>query len=105
MWKIIYEILISPLVLPINPIWEYLIILFVGEIVHEIAYSFSQGGRFGSLIYWITKLIVFVVIWAILYAIISVINFIISYWILFLIGAIVLAIIIIFIFIYRKRKS
>ena len=106
MWKIIYEILVSPLGLPIDPIWEYLIILVIGELVHEIAYSFSPGGTFGSLIYWVTKLIAFVVIWAILYAIITAINFIISYWIWFLIGTIVLSIvIIIFIFIYRKRKS
>ncbi len=26
MWKLIYEILVNPLGLPINPIWEYLII-------------------------------------------------------------------------------
>ena len=60
--NILYEILTSPLGLPISPVWEYVILLIVGEIVHEIAWNVSPGGRFGSLIYWVTKLIVFVLI-------------------------------------------
>ena len=48
MLKLIYEILVNPLGLPIEPIWEYLIIVVVGEIAHEIAYSFSPGGKLGS---------------------------------------------------------
>lgn len=89
-YKLIFTLLTDPLGLPIEPLWEYVILLIVGEIVHEIAWSASPGGTFGSLIYWVTKLIAFVVIWAVLYAIIAVVQFIVAYWIWFAIGAVVL---------------
>ena len=79
MGKLIYEILVNPLGLPIEPIWEYIILLVVGEIAHELAYWISPGGKvFGSLIYWISKLFVFVAVWAILYGIIAAIQFVIN---------------------------
>ena len=68
-----------------------MILLIVGEIVHEIAWNTSPGGPFGSLIYWGTKLIAFVGIWLALYVIIAAIKFIIAYWIWFAVGAGVLA--------------
>ena len=106
MLKVLYEILISPLGLPINPIWEYLIILLVGEIAHELAFWISPGGRFGSLIYWISKFLIFVAVWAILYGIISVVKFIISNWIWFIIGVIILLLAsIILIIIFRKKQN
>ena len=87
MLKLFYTLLTDPLGLPIEPLWEYVILLIVGEIVHEIAWNASPGGTFGSLIYWVTKLIAFVAIWAVLYAIIglviaflafAIVNFVIS---------------------------
>ena len=105
MWKFLYELLVSPLGLPIDPIWEYIILLIVGEIVHIKAYSISPGGRFGSIIYWITKLIVFIIIWAILYILIFILNFIIANWILVLIISIsIIALLLIFI-IKKKIKK
>ena len=89
-YKLIFTLLTDPLGLPIDPLWEYVILLIVGEIVHEIAWSASPGGTFGSLIYWVTKLLAFVVIWAVLYAIIAAVQFIVAYWIWFAIGAVVL---------------
>ena len=79
--------LTDPLGLPIEPLWEYVILLIVGEIVHEIAWRASPGGTFGSLIYWVTKLIAFVAICAVLYAIIAAVQFIITHWIWFATGA------------------
>ena len=105
MLKLIYELLVNPLGLPINPIWEYLIILVISEVAHEVAYSFSPGGRFGSIIYWISKLVTFVVMWAILYAIIEAILFISSNWIWFVIGVGVLVVIGIIILIVRYFKN
>jgi len=107
MWKIIYEILVNPLGLPIDPIWEYLIILVVGEIAHEIAYWVSPGGKtFGSFIYWVSKLLVFVAMWAILYGIITAVQFVIAHWIWFTIGGVViLGIAITLIIIFKKKKS
>ena len=98
--------LTDPLGLPIEPLWEYVILFIVGEIVHEIAWSASPGGTFGSLIYWVTKLIAFVAIWAVLYAIISAVQFVIAHWIWFAIGAaIITAIVIAFIIWNRKNPA
>ena len=90
--KFLYTIITNPLGLPISPIWEYLILLVVGEIVHEIAWNVSPDGRFGSLIYWVTKLLAFVSIWAILYGIISAIKFVVTHWVWFTIGGLALLI-------------
>lgn len=90
MLKFLYTILTDPLGLPIAPLWEYIILLIVGEIVHEIAFAVSSGGDFGSLIYWATKLLVFIAIWAILYGIIAAINFVILHWIWFAVGGVLL---------------
>lgn len=76
MFKFLYTIFTSPLGLPINPLWEYLILLIVGEVVHEIAWQVSPGGKIGSFIYWITKLFAFVAIWVLLYGIIWIVQFV-----------------------------
>ena len=106
MWKLIYEILVNPLGLPFDPIWEYLIIFIVGEIAHEIAYWVSPGGKiFGSFIYWVSKLLFFVAMWAILYGIITSFQFVITHWMWFTIGGvIILAIAITLIIIFKKKK-
>ena len=87
MLKFFYTLLTDPLGLPLEPIWEYVTLAILSWIVHEIAWSASPGGRFGSLIYWGTILLAFVLIWAILYIIISALTFVIAHWIWFLCGA------------------
>ena len=105
MLKLFYTLLTDPLGLPIEPLWEYVILLIVGEIVHEIAWRASPGGTFGSLIYWVTKLIAFVAIWAVLYAIIAAVHFVIAHWIWFATGAaIIIATVIAFVTWNRKHK-
>ena len=106
MFKFIYELIINPLGLPIEPVWEYIILLAVGEIVHEIAYWISPGGKeFGSIIYWISKFIVFVAIWAILYGIITAVQFAIAHWIWFTIGGVIILVTMIIIIIITKKKN
>lgn len=105
MLKLFYTLLTDPLGLPIEPLWEYVILLVVGEIVHEIAWNVSPGGRLGSLIYWVTKLIAFALIWAILYAIIVVVKFIIAHWIWFAIGVAVIIISVSAWLIWKKKKT
>ena len=73
--------------------------------MHEIAFSISPGGTFGSLIYWASKLIVFVIIWAVLYAIIASIQFIIAHWIWFAIGGGIVLIAIIGLIIYNRADN
>ena len=102
MLKFFYTLLTDPLGLPVEPIWEYIILLVLGEIVHEIAFYVSPGGTFGSLIYWVTKLIAFAAIWAVLYAIIAIIKFIIAHWIWFAIGGGVLLAAAVGLIIYAK---
>lgn len=102
MLKLFYTLLTDPLGLPIDPLWEYIILLVVGEVVHEIAFHVSPGGKLGSLIYWVTKLIAFAAIWAVLYAIIAVIKFIIAHWIWFAISGGVLVAVVVGLIIYSK---
>ena len=105
MLKLFYSLLTDPLGLPIEPLWEYIILLIVGEVVHEIAWNVSSGGTFGSLIYWVTKLVAFVAIWAVLYVIIAIIQFVIAYWIWFAICSGILAAMIIALSIYSNVNS
>jgi len=105
MLKLFYTLLTDPLGLPIEPLWEYVILLILGEIVHEIAWNVSPGGTFGSLIYWITKLFAFVIIWAVLYAIIVAIKFIIAHWIWFAIGVAIIIAVVIAVIIVKRKKS
>ena len=99
----LYNLLTSPFGLPISPIWEWIILLVVGEIVHEIAWNASPGGRFGSIIYWATKLLAFIVIWAVLYGFFTAVRFIIQYWIWFAAGGAVLLVGIATYLICRKK--
>lgn len=93
MLKFLYTIFTNPLGLPISPIWEYIILLIVGEVVHEIAWQVSPGGELGSFIYWVTKLLAFVAIWAVLYGIIWLVQFVATYiwWIIGVLGVISIA--------------
>ena len=105
MWKFLYELLTNPLGLPIHPVWEYLILLAVGEIVHEIAGWASPGGTLGSIVYWATKLCACVAIWALLYGLSAAIKFIIDYWPWFTLGVGTLGLggVITWIALYKKR--
>ena len=105
MFKLFYTLFTDPLGLPIEPLWEYIILLIVGKVVHKIAWNVSPGGTFGSLIYWGTKLIAFVAIWAVLYAVIAVIKFIIAHWIWFAIGGGILVAIIIALAIWNSKRQ
>ena len=101
----LYNLLTSPFGLPINPLWEWVILLVVGEVVHEIAWNASPGGRFGSIIYWVTKILAFIAIWAILYGIITAIKFVILHWIWFTVGGGVLLAATLGWIIWHKKKG
>ena len=83
MLKIFYELLtgpLGPLGLPIEPVHEWLIMLSVGAVVHEIAWRVSPGGRWGSQIYWLTKIVAIIAIWMALVAVIALCRFVASHW-------------------------
>ena len=109
MLKLLYELFTSPLGLPIEPFWEWVIIIVVGEVTHEIAYWVSPGGKtFGSIIYWVTKLLTFIAIWAILYGIIVAVQFVAKYWVWFISlggGLAGMTAIVTWIIKYKKKKG
>ena len=80
MLKLLFEILTSPLGLPIDAIWEYLILAVIGAIAFKVAWESSPGGIFGSLIHWSVRFVVFVVLWAIVYSIIALVQWIFANW-------------------------
>lgn len=84
MLKFLFGILTDPLGLPIDAIWEYLILAVIGAIAFVIAWNASSGGDFGSLIHWVVRLIAFVVLWAIVYGIIALVQWVFANWILIL---------------------
>lgn len=84
MLKFLFGVLTDPLGLPIDAIWEYLILAVIGAIAFGIAWNISPGGEFGSLIHWVVRLIAFVVLWAIVYGIIALVQWIFANWVLIL---------------------
>ena len=77
-YKILFELLTSPLGLPIDAIWEYLILLVIGAVAFKIGWEISPGGPFGSLIHWSVRGVTFVVLWTIAYGIIATVKWIIA---------------------------
>ena len=70
-FKLIFEILTDPLGLPINALWEYLILAIINVVAFKIGWDASPGGTWGSAIHWAVRLVAFVIIWAITYGIIA----------------------------------
>lgn len=111
-FSFLFERLTDPLSLPINPLWEYLILLVIGSIAYTIAFSLVgemyrsgniSGGCLGSLFHWLIRLFVFVVVWAIAYGVITSIQWLTAHWMTIIsilgmlaISASVIAIIVIF---------
>ena len=92
MLKFLFGLLTDPLGLPIDAIWEYLILAVIGAIAFWIAWKASPGGRFGSLIHWLVRLIAFIILWAIVYVIVALVQWTFANWVLILcfLGGIIL---------------
>lgn len=85
MYSIIFDILTDPLGLPINDLWEYLILAVIGKIAFSIGWEASPGGIFGAIIHWIVRLLAFFALWAITYAVIVAAQWLIANWLMALI--------------------
>ena len=106
MFKLIFEILTNPLGLPINALWEYLILAIINAVAFKIGWVASPGGTWGSAIHWAVRLIAFEIIWSVTYGIIAIAKWIFANWVIalcILIGIIVLSIVIA-IFINRNSE-
>lgn len=105
MFKFLYTFITNPLGICENILIEWIILLFIGEIVHEIAWNVSPGGKFGSFIYWITKLIAFILIWVVIRILIIIVKFIIANWIWFVCGIAIIGVTAIIIAIVKHKKG
>ena len=107
MLKLLFTLLTDPLGLPINALWEYVILAVIGEIAYRIAWEASPGGFGGSTIHWVVRAIAFVIMWAITYAVIAVVKWIFAYWVLIvcILGVALLIAGIVTIIILRKKKQ
>ena len=93
-WSFLFDRQTDPLGLPLAAWEEYIILAIIGELAYLIAY-FTVGVMLdleliwegaGSIMHWITRLIVFVLMWAITYGLVRFIQFITSYWVQILCG-------------------
>lgn len=78
-FSFIFDRITDPLGLPISPLWEYIILLVLGEIAFCIAWEASPGGFGGSAIHWFVHIITYVAIWAAAYAVIATAKFVIAH--------------------------
>ena len=106
MFKLIFEILTDPLGLPINALWEYLILAIINAVAFKIGRDASPGGTWGSAIHWAVRLIAFVIIWAITYGVIALAKWIFANWIIALciVAGLVIASIIIAVIVNRNSE-
>lgn len=109
MIKILFNLLTSPLGLPISFIWEYLILAGIGAIAYAVGWAVSEGGEFGCLVHWSVRLVVFIVLWAVTYGVIALVRWICTNWVLVLciLGGILLiaSIAVISILLIKKKKK
>ncbi|MDD3346520.1 hypothetical protein [Oscillibacter sp.] len=82
MYSFVFQLITSPLGLPISPLYEYLILLVLNEIAFQIAWNASPGGRWGSEIHWAVRIPTFIIIWAITYGVIWTAKWVCANWIL-----------------------
>ena len=110
--KAFFDFLTLPLSLPINPIWDFVITLIIGEVVYLVAYSFagrnaiSRAGR--STLHWAVRIPLYFILWLLACVIITIVDYIKANWIWVLIalGAIaVIGVAIIVIIHTRKNKE
>ena len=91
MYKTIFELLKEPLGLPVSPLYEYLLLFVLNEIAFQVSWNASPGGKWGSGIHWLVRVLTFIIMWIILYTVIFVGNWLLANWIL--VGSILMALI------------
>lgn len=106
-FSFIFERFTDPLTLPIEPLYEWIILGIIGLIAYAASFrivgdmydSGSISGSFlGSLFHWIIRLFIFVPIWFVVYWVIVIAQWIITHWVLALSilgGLIVLTIVVV----------
>ncbi len=87
----IFDKFTDPLTLPIEPLYEWVILGIIGLIAYIASFRIVgdmydsgsiSGGFLGSLFHWIIRLLIFVLIWFVLYCLIVFVQWIIANWVL-----------------------
>lgn len=102
-FKFIFDRITDPLSLPINPLYEWIILGIIGLAAYCFAYRIVgdlydsgdiNGSVIGSIIHWVIRLFVFFAIWFITNTVIVVGQWIVSHWVIVaaIAGALVLTI-------------
>lgn len=88
-FKFMFERLTDPLGLPINALYEYIILTVIGAVAYGIAYStvgdmyhigLICGRTEGSFFHWLIRLFLFVGLWFLTYGAIQGYYFVTSNW-------------------------
>ena len=80
MYHFLFHILNDPLGLPVNDLWEYAILAILGLIA--FGWEIAPSGRFGSLMHWAIRFVVFLLLWASAYAVLAAIQWVIAHLLL-----------------------
>lgn len=88
-FKFMFERLTNPLGLPINALYEYIILAVIGAVAYGIAYSkvgdmyhggLISGRTEGSFFHWLIRFILFVGLWLLTYGAIQGYFFVTANW-------------------------
>lgn len=88
-FKFLFERVTDPLGLPINALYEYIILAVIGSIAYGIAYSkvgdmyhggLISGRTEGSFFHWLIRFILFVGLWLLTYGAIQGYFFVTANW-------------------------
>ena len=86
MYKIIFSILVDPLGLPISAVYEYIILIIIGEIAYRISYwkvgdfideGFLPSKNLARMAHWIIRFVVYFLIWGVIRLFVWLIAFVI----------------------------
>lgn len=87
--KFLYERTTDPLGLPINSVYEYIILAVIDFIAYKMAYDkvgdmyhdgWIDGKVAGSFFHWLIRVLLFVAVWFVVYSIIQVYFFVMANW-------------------------
>lgn len=104
-FKFIFDSVTDPLSLPINPLYEWIILGVIGLFAYGFAYRIVgdmynsgdiSGSFLGSIFHWIIRFLIFIAIWFVTYLVIVVGQWIAAHWVIVasVVGALALSIII-----------